>query len=52
MKSGGLRGIYLSTNPAFGGTGDEASIMFPNPPFVIAFVELNSANADYFLVQR
>ena len=44
MTSGGLRGTYLSTNTN-DCAGDDASIKFPNPPFVIAFVELNPAFA-------
>jgi len=37
MKSGGLRGSFLSTNTNVC-AGDEAPNYVPNPPFVIAFV--------------
>jgi hypothetical protein len=37
MTSGGLHGTLLSTNTN-DCAGDDASIMFPNPPFVIAFI--------------
>ena len=37
MTSGGLWGTYLSTSTN-DCASDEASTMFPNPPFVIAFI--------------